>query len=85
MAALYGCIVWLLDGCIVWLYCMAVPHLLQTRFRCWAPSAEPKLGEIPQLRALMAEAGQKLDGLDAFLHTVQMSLSKNLTEVTNRN
>jgi len=50
--------------------------------KCWAPSAEPKLGEIPQLRALMAEAGQKLDGLDAFLHTVQMSLSKNLTEVT---
>ena len=30
----------------------------------------------------MAEAGQKLDGLDAFLHTVEMSLSKNLTEVT---
>jgi len=50
--------------------------------KCWAPASEPKLGEIPQLRALYAEAGQTLDGLDAFLSKVETALSNNLQQVT---
>jgi len=45
---------------------------------CWAPKGtpQPMLGELPQLSTLFAEADLKLNTLEAYLHAVEMKLSK---------
>lgn len=48
--------------------------------KCWAPNAEPALGEIPQLRSLYAEASDTMGKLDHFLTNVENTLAKVLVE-----
>eukprot|EP00656_Telonema_subtile_P015135 TRINITY_DN17885_c0_g1_i1.p1 TRINITY_DN17885_c0_g1~~TRINITY_DN17885_c0_g1_i1.p1 ORF type:complete len:473 (+),score=142.25 TRINITY_DN17885_c0_g1_i1:202-1620(+) len=43
--------------------------------KCWAPTHEPFLGEIPQLKALYSEAETTLTRLDRFLAAVEGKLS----------
>ena len=50
------------------------------RKKCWAPGAEPPLSQIPQLKALYAEAGAELGRLNLFTGAVEAELNKNLRQ-----
>ena len=47
---------------------------------CWAPSGEPMLSNIPQLKAIFAENERKLNFLDKFVGKCEAELSANLKE-----
>jgi acyl-CoA oxidase len=45
---------------------------------CWAPTGEPVLSHIPQLKAIFAENERKLNFLDSFVGKCEAELSANL-------
>jgi len=45
---------------------------------CWAPTGEPVLSNIPQLKAIFAENERKLNFLDSFVGKCEAELSANL-------
>ena len=49
---------------------------------CWAPSGEPMLSNIPQLKAIFAENDNKLEFLDKFVGKCEAELSNNLKNNT---
>lgn len=47
---------------------------------CWAPTGEPHLSQIPQLKAIFAENEKKLNFLDSFVGKCEAELSNSLKE-----
>jgi acyl-CoA oxidase len=48
--------------------------------RCWSPAGNPVLSDIPQLRAIYAEADARADELESFVEACESKLNVCLTE-----